>query len=96
MTHIDIALNKSAKLEIVLDRDLFEVADEDFDAEVPAAGKRQPHAVDPPVRRPRRELRCSRSGSIPAAGLGQNELDLLRCKGTKLTVEQTDCDPPSG
>src|SRR5215471_10785976 len=71
----------------VLDRHLVEIADQDFDAERPAAGDRNAQIVDPPVRLARSPCDPPH-GLDPGGGIGQYQRDLLGRERPKRAVEQ--------
>ena len=84
----------SPKINLVLDRDLLEVTDQDFDPGTPAAGHRQLHAVDLPDR-------CLHVSGRQAQrldsgiGLGENERNLFCGQRTELAIKQIERDPPA-
>src|SRR5687767_7534903 len=75
------------KINLVLDRDLFEIADENFNAGPPAAGNRQPNPVDPPDRRFHVVgMQAQRLDS--GVGLEENKRHFFRSQRTELAIEE--------
>src|SRR3954454_11027005 len=94
MPKADNFLEGSAKLDLIFNCNFFEVADEDFDTRVPAAGNRQPDAFDPPDCR-LHVGRVQTQWLDPGVGLGENEDDFFGRKRTELSIQQTDRKLPA-